>query len=79
MTGSGLVRERRERRERGKMRQRFWELGGSRMGAAMGLKEEGGEEGDVKKEDQDENYDYKKENKFSDHLKDMKKEDRVSM
>eukprot|EP00624_Nannochloropsis_granulata_P003795 evm.model.NODE_29163_length_12829_cov_16.997583.1 len=43
--GSALVRERRERRERGKMRQRFWELGGSRMGEAMGLKEGGGEEG----------------------------------
>jgi len=43
--GSALVRERRERRERGKMRQRFWELGGSRMGEAMGLKEEGGEGG----------------------------------
>ena len=36
--GSALVRDRRERRERGKMRQRFWELGGSRMGEAMGLK-----------------------------------------
>lgn len=74
--GSALVRERRERRDRGKMRQRFWELGGSRMGEAMGIKAEGGEgsEGGAKKEDEDENYDYRKESKFSDHLKDMKKD-----
>lgn len=79
--GSALVRERRERRERGKMRQRFWELGGSRMGQAMGLKEEGEEakeggagasgEGPGKEEEE---YDYRKESKFSEHLKDMKKE-----
>jgi ABC-type glutathione transport system ATPase component len=78
--GSALVRERRERRERGKMRQRFWELGGSRMGEAMGLKAdapagegEGAAGGGGGAED-DENYDYRKENKFSEHLKGMKKE-----
>lgn len=37
--GSALVRQRREMRERTKMRQRFWELGGSRMGDAMGVKD----------------------------------------
>ncbi len=77
--GSGLVRERRERRERGKMRQRFWELGGSRMGQAMGLKEdgaagEGGGEGGKAGDGEEEDYDYRKESKFSDHLKEMKKE-----
>lgn len=87
--GSALVRERRERRERGKMRQRFWELGGSRMGEAMGLKEEGGEEGKEGTstkgaagstgageggEEEEEDYDYRKDSKFSEHLKEMKKE-----
>lgn len=76
--GSNLVRERRERRERGKMRQRFWELGGSRMGEAMGLKEDApaGEGGgaDGGGEEVDEAYDYRKANKFSDHLKGMNKE-----
>lgn len=74
--GSALLRERREKRERGKMRHRFWELGGSRMGEAMGIKEEGvdGEGQVVKKEEDDVNYDYKAESKFSDHLKNLKHE-----
>jgi pre-mRNA-splicing factor ATP-dependent RNA helicase DHX38/PRP16 len=36
--GSRLLRDLREKKERNKMRQRFWELGGSRMGDAMGIK-----------------------------------------
>jgi len=36
--GSELLRDVREQRERSKMRKRFWELGGSRMGNAMGIK-----------------------------------------
>jgi pre-mRNA-splicing factor ATP-dependent RNA helicase DHX38/PRP16 len=61
------------------MRQRFWELGGSRMGEAMGIKADNieGEDATVKKEEQDGEYDYRKENKFSDHLKEMKKEVRA--
>ncbi|KAH9122394.1 hypothetical protein LEN26_010275 [Aphanomyces euteiches] len=35
--GSELLREVREQRERSKMRKRFWELGGSRMGDVMGI------------------------------------------
>ncbi|KDO35777.1 hypothetical protein SPRG_00517 [Saprolegnia parasitica CBS 223.65] len=35
--GSELLREVREQRERSKMRKRFWELGGSRMGDAIGI------------------------------------------
>lgn len=37
--GSILLREVREKREMMKMRKRFWELGGSRMGDAMGMYE----------------------------------------
>ena len=35
--GSDVLRAARERRERNKMRKRFWELGGTRMGDAMGV------------------------------------------
>ena len=35
--GSALMREVREKKEMMKMRKRFWELGGSRMGDAMGI------------------------------------------
>ncbi len=35
--GSILLREVREKKEMMKMRKRFWELGGSRMGDAMGM------------------------------------------
>ena len=38
--GSATLQEYYHQRETMKMRQRFWELGGSKMGAAMGLKEE---------------------------------------
>lgn len=56
------------------MRQRFWELGGSRMGEAMGIKaeKEGGEDNEAGEKDED--YDYRKANKFSDHFKEIKKE-----
>ena len=43
--GSGLLREVREKKEMMKMRKRFWELGGSRMGDVMGI---------AKPQDQDE-------------------------
>ena len=35
--GSALLRMHREKREQNKMRKRFWELGGTRMGQAMGV------------------------------------------
>lgn len=38
--GSATLRHQREKREKGKMRQRFWELGGSRMGKAMGVSDD---------------------------------------
>jgi hypothetical protein len=47
--GSALVRDVREHREKMKMRKRFWELGGSRMGDAMGIERppEEGADGDA--------------------------------
>lgn len=66
--GSSLLRDVRERREQSKMRKRFWELGGSRIGDAMGLarpettevapNEEGGE-----------NVDYKDGSSYAKHIK----------
>lgn len=44
--GSELVRLVREQREKSKMRQRFWEIGGSRMGDAIGVKKAPTEEED---------------------------------
>lgn len=42
--GSATLRHQREKREKGKMRQRFWELGGSRMGKAMGVEDKAGDD-----------------------------------
>ena len=44
--GSATLRYLREKKEKGSMRQKFWELGGTRMGDAMGVKE-GQEEGEA--------------------------------
>lgn len=44
--GSELVRLVREQREKSKMRKRFWEIGGSRMGDAIGVKKAPTEEED---------------------------------
>jgi pre-mRNA-splicing factor ATP-dependent RNA helicase DHX38/PRP16 len=43
--GSAALRQVREAHDRSKMKQRFWELGGSKMGAAIGVKGGEGEAG----------------------------------
>jgi len=48
--GSDTLRRLRENRDKNDMRQKFWELGGSKMGNAMGLKKEGKEELDDNKD-----------------------------
>lgn len=80
--GSVLLRDVREKREMMKMRKRFWELGGSRMGDAMGIakpEEEGqvsagglvgGKEEENENEgDDDDNVDYKDGSSFAKHMK----------
>jgi pre-mRNA-splicing factor ATP-dependent RNA helicase DHX38/PRP16 len=74
--GSALVRSQREKRERSKMRKRFWELGGTRMGEAMGVKdgaaeeaEGGGEDGD-----QEEGGDFRENAGFAKHMRAQKNE-----
>ena len=42
--GSQLVKEMREKKEKNKFRQRFWEVAGSKMGAITGLTEKEKEE-----------------------------------
>lgn len=78
--GSQLVREVREKRERSKMRKRFWEIGGSRMGDAIGVKaaensDEEDDEQERKKQEAGEggeDVNYKAESQFSTHLKKQK-------
>ncbi|KAE8881009.1 Pre-mRNA-splicing factor ATP-dependent RNA helicase [Phytophthora fragariae] len=71
--GSELLREVREQRERNKMRKRFWELGGSRMGDAIGVKKDAGsDEEEEEKQDDEEGENYKQDSQFSTHLKKQK-------
>ncbi|KAI9915975.1 hypothetical protein PsorP6_007716 [Peronosclerospora sorghi] len=66
--GSELLQEVREQRERNKMRKRFWEVGGSRMGDAIRVKADAGSEEDKEKQD-GERDNYKEDSQFSKHLK----------
>lgn len=77
--GSELLREVREKREMMKMRKRFWELGGSKMGNIIGVaapveQEEGVPETGLKvgKDGVEVEVDYRKENAFSEHIKNNK-------
>jgi len=79
--GSETLRRLRVKKEKNTMRNKFWKIGGSRMGEAVGVKEvEGGDgkgnEQDEKqqgKEEEEENVqgevDYKKTSGFASHLK----------
>ena len=79
--GSRVVKEMREKREASKSRERFWEVSGSKMGKITGVtKTELVDEANARelagvKEDkggsdaEDDNADYKKAAKFSDHMK----------
>lgn len=71
--GSATLRHLRETKDRNTMRQKFWELGGTRMGAAIGVKEElTKEEADASGkslENPDGEIDYKKSSGFAAHVK----------
>lgn len=84
--GSALLRDVREKREQAKMRKRFWELGGSRMGDAMGIAHPTEEEekpsamqvgsanadGDEPGDSDEERVDYKDGSSFAKHIKAQK-------
>ncbi|CAN0379127.1 unnamed protein product, partial [Ectocarpus sp. 12 AP-2014] len=62
--------QQREKREKGKMRQRFWELGGSRMGKAIGVEDKAGDEKkEAEAKEEEEDTDYKKAAGFQQHMK----------
>lgn len=57
--GSNVLRNQREKSDKSKMRDRFWELSGSRMGNLLGVKKQ--EEGkDDAEFTEDGDFDYKK-------------------
>jgi len=69
--GSATLRHLRENKDKHAMRQRFWELGGTRMGDAVGIKTEkvvSGDEDRTKLKDDGE-IDYKKSAGFAAHVK----------
>jgi pre-mRNA-splicing factor ATP-dependent RNA helicase DHX38/PRP16 len=82
--GSDVLRDVREKRERSKMRKRFWEIGGSRMGDAIGVKAPDTEDDDelsrpqevgrktTEPVDAEAKFNYKAESQFSSHLKKQK-------
>ena len=85
--GSALLRQVREKKEMMKMRKRFWELGGSRIGDAMGIarpvEEEatamgamavGGQGLEGEEENDEENVDYREGSSFGKHMKNIKME-----
>ncbi|KAL3801196.1 hypothetical protein ACHAWO_013989 [Cyclotella atomus] len=68
--GSVTLMKLREKKERGGMRQKFWELGGSRMGDAMRVKEGENDGGERKnKGEEEEEVDYKQSLGFAAHVK----------
>ena len=74
--GSQVLQEYYHQRETMKMRQRFWELGGSKMGKAMGLKEEEEEEDpDADLVDEAGNVDFKSASKFAMHMMKQKQKE----
>jgi len=64
-SGSATLRYIRMNKDKNAMRQKFWELGGTKMGNAMGLAKK---EGEGVKQEGDE-QDYRKENQFAQHIK----------
>jgi pre-mRNA-splicing factor ATP-dependent RNA helicase DHX38/PRP16 len=71
--GSATLRHLRETKDKNTMRQKFWELGGTRMGDAMGVKDETKQEDTNESgstaENADGEIDYKKSSGFAAHLK----------
>eukprot|EP00929_Paragymnodinium_shiwhaense_P057689 TRINITY_DN28886_c0_g1_i1.p1 TRINITY_DN28886_c0_g1~~TRINITY_DN28886_c0_g1_i1.p1 ORF type:complete len:1278 (+),score=412.96 TRINITY_DN28886_c0_g1_i1:193-4026(+) len=67
--GSRVVKQVREEGEQGKFRQRFWEIQGSQMGKALGVKEK---QGDAEDDVDDEEFDHKAGGQYGAALKSQK-------
>lgn len=70
--GSETLRSLRLKKEKNTMRQKFWELGGTRMGEAVGIKKEVKSEAATEAETADGEIDYKKSTGFAEHVKSQK-------
>jgi pre-mRNA-splicing factor ATP-dependent RNA helicase DHX38/PRP16 len=77
--GSAILRHLRATKEKQTMRQKFWELGGTRMGSVVGIKAEKAD-GDVKEDDlrEDQELDYKKSSGFASHINKARNDGPVS-
>lgn len=60
-----MLREVRERRERAKVREKFWELAGSKIGSLMGIEKQK----EVEDPEANQNNDYKADNQYASALK----------
>lgn len=68
--GSATLRHLRATKDKHAMRQKFWELGGTRMGDAVGVKKsEGGDNADGQQMTENGDIDYKKSSGFAQHMK----------
>lgn len=67
--GSPLVRVYREQKERRKAQKKNWELGGTKIGNIMGVKKKADDE-DGKFDADTDTADYKKDQKYADHMQD---------
>ena len=74
-SGSAILRHMRERNDRSKMRERFWELAGSKLGSLLGVKKTE-EDKDDAEFDENGNIDYKKSSQYASSL--TKKQEGVS-
>jgi len=67
--GSGILRIIRERNDRTKMREKFWELAGSKLGNILKIEKTKEEENEELKYKEDGTIDYKADNQYASHLK----------
>ncbi|CAM9514172.1 unnamed protein product [Chrysoparadoxa australica] len=70
--GSATVRRQRELREKSKMRKRFWELGGSKMGDAIGVKKQKDAEEEKQEAEDEEMANFKENAGFAKHMRAQK-------
>lgn len=83
--GSALVRVYREQKERKKAQKKHWELGGTKLGNIMGIEKKKDDE-DSRYDAETDNTDYRKDQKFAEHMKkqdeeaglDYKKRNKIS-
>lgn len=71
--GSHLIKKHREQKERRRAQHKDWELAGSKMGNAIGIKKE-----EEPEEEEEEEGDFKKNSQFKKHIKKQQDEAKAS-